>query len=594
MEPAIGIARRALAIGLLWAVALLGPSLSARRAESASAEPHFSRGGMVATSVGPAAYVGREVLARGGNAIDAAVATGFAAGCAHHFSSGIGGGGFLVLYIAQEQRSYVLDARETAPAAATAEAYRDAAGQPDPSALRRGGKAVAVPGLVQGFAEVHARFGRLPWPEVIAPAAELCRRGVPVSAYHRQILEIMQPQLVADFPETARIQLDQGAVPELGWPLVQEELADTYDAIAERGVRAMTEGPIAEAIVSAVQKAGGVLTLDDLADYRTRWREPVRGRYRGYEIVTMPPPSSGGIALVQMLDTLEAFPLKELGLNSSAALHLLAGAMQQAFADRAIHLGDPEFHPVPQTWLLSESYARQRSEALRPPPFWLRPPWRWGKPKVLHIERPSRPPVDDAGTTHVSAMDVDGNAVSLTQTVNTLFGSGITAPGTGIVLNNEMDDFALAPNTPNAFELLGAEANSIAPGKRPLSSMTPTLVLDGSDVRWVTGSPMGPYIITTVLQTLVNLIDFELDVQAASATPRIHHQWRPDELRMEPEHPRDVIERLEWMGHPVVQGTRHFGASATLERDPATGIFFGARDPRRDAGATGPVRIPKP
>jgi len=576
----------------LCIVGALAPMLAAvlapREVRAAAAEPVFSRKGMVATSVGPAARVGREVLEAGGNAVDAAIATGFAAACAHHFSSGIGGGGFFVIHIAAERKSYVLDAREVAPAATTAALYRTAEGEPDPEKLRSGGASVAVPGLVQGFAEAHERFGKLPWKQVIAPAARLCREGVAVTRYHQRILQVVRDRMLERNPETARIQLDQGQVPELGWKLVQEDLAATYDRIAEAGVRAMTEGPIAEAIVETVRSDGGVLSLEDLAGYRTRWREPVVGRYRGYEIVSMPPPSSGGIALVEMLNVLEHFDLRAAKPNSSEMLHLLAGAMQLAFADRAVYLGDPAFYDVPQDWLTSSAYADELAARMLPAPFFARPPWRWGKPKVLHVQRPSRAPIDDSGTTHISVMDAEGNAVALTQTVNTLFGSGLTARGTGIVLNNEMDDFALAPNTPNAFELLGADANSIEAGKRPLSSMTPTLVLRDGQVRFVTGSPMGPYIITTVLQTLIHLIDFDMDVQQAVSMPRVHHQWRPDELRMEPEHPRDVVERLEWMGHPVVQGDRHFGASATLGFDPEARIFFGAKDPRRDAGAEGP------
>ena len=261
--------------------------------------------------------------------------------------------------------------------------------------------------------------------------------------------------------------------------------------------------------------------------------------------------------------------------------------MKLAFADRAAHLGDADFYPVPLGWLTSKAYGLELARRLEPRSFWRKPPWRWGRQRVLQIERPSLPPPDDGGTTHISVMDAEGNAVALTQTVNTLFGSGITAPGTGIVLNNEMDDFAAAPDAPNAFGLVGQRANVVAPGKRPLSSMTPTIVLRDGRPWLVAGSPMGPMIITTVLQTLLNVIDFGMNIQDAVAAPRFHHQWRPDRLLLEPEYPRDVVSRLESWGHPVHVAEFHFGASAAILRDPESGLFWGGADPRRDSAAAG-------
>ncbi len=573
---------RALGPGGLVLVLLL----STRWVLAASPAPAWSEGGMVASSVAPAAEVGAEILAAGGNAIDAAVAMGFAAGVAHQFSSGIGGGGFVVGQLASGTR-FALDMREVAPARAGRDMYLRADGRLERDASRYGGRAIAVHGLVQGLEEVHAQYGSLPWAEVVAPSIRLCERGVPVGVHHRRMVAFARKRLER-FPETVRIQYAEGEVPPLGWKLVQPDLARTLRAIQKRGARALTEGRIAAAIVRAADEHGGLLTREDLLAYRTRWREPVLGEYRGYEVVSMPPPSSGGVHLVQMLNTLEPHDLRSLGSNSSAYIHLLAEAMKLAFADRAVHLGDPDFYPVPTEWLTSRAYGLELSERLRTPPFWRRAPWQWGQPRVLRVERGSAPPPDDAGTTHISVMDREGNAVALTQTVNTLFGSGITVPGTGIVLNNEMDDFSTAPGQPNLWGVVGNEANSIVAGKRPLSSMTPTIVVVDGQPWMVVGSPMGPIIITTVLQTLLNVIEFDMDIQAAVSAPRFHHQWRPDALSLEPEHPADVREALAGMGHPVRVADFHMGAAVAVLRDRETGVFWGGADPRRDTAATGP------
>jgi gamma-glutamyltranspeptidase/glutathione hydrolase len=541
---------------------------------------------MVASSVAPSVDAGVEILERGGNAVDAAVAMAFAAGVAHQFSSGVGGGGFVVGILADGQ-SFALDTREVAPASAHADMYLGADGQLDRNASRYGGQAVAVPGLVQGLEQVHARHGKLAWKAVLAPAIRMCEQGVEVGPHHRRILSYARKRL-EPYPETVRIQYAEGELPDLGWKLVQPDLARTLRAIARDGSKALTQGPIAEAIVEASARHGGHLTLEDLAGYETVWREPVRGSYRGYEIVSMPPPSSGGVHLIQMLNTLEPYDLVALGVNSSAYIHLVAEAMKLAFADRAVHLGDPDFYPVPSDWLTSKTYGEQLAARLKTPPLWRRPPWAWGKPRILDVERAADPPPNDAGTTHISVMDRDGNAVALTQTVNTLFGSGITVPGTGIVLNNEMDDFSAAPGKKNLWGVSGSEANKITAGKRPLSSMTPTIVLADGKPWIVVGSPMGPLIITTVMQTLINVIDFEMDLQAAVATPRFHHQWRPDRLRLEPEHPADVLDALRAMGHPVEVADFRLGAAAAAQRDPESGTFYGAADPRRDSGAAGP------
>ncbi len=553
------------------------------------AEQVFSRNGMVATSVAPAVHAGVHMLARGGNAIDAAVATAFAAGVAHQFSSGIGGGGFILVHLDETGKQYAVDARERAPAAATPGMYLDANGEVNKQAKRHGGLSVGVPGLVQGLEELHRAYGKLPWSEVVAPAIRLCRTGVPIGPHHQRILKIAKQRLGDDYPETLRVQyLADGEVPPLGYRLKQPDLARTLQRIARRGSKALTEGPIAQQIVASNQKYGGVITLDDLQSYRTEWREPVRGTYRGYEVVSMPPPSSGGVHLIQMLNALEPFDLQDLGHNSSEYIHRVSEVMKLAFADRAVHLGDPDFYPVPVEWLVSKAYGLELSERVRPRAWYAKPPWRWGRPRILDVERAGTPPPDDSGTTHISVIDQDGNAVAITQTVNTLFGSRITAPGTGVVLNNEMDDFSAAPLAENYWGVRGAVANSVQAGKRPLSSMTPTIVLKDGEPWLVSGSPMGPLIITTVLQTMLNTIDFGMSVQQAVSAPRFHHQWQPDRLALEPEHPLDVRERLEAIGHEVYVTPYHFGASASILRDPHTGMLWGAVDPRRESGAAGP------
>lgn len=566
------------------ALALLFAVTSAR---AAAPDPAWGRNGMVVSSVGGADAAGREMLERGGNAIDAAVAAGFAAGVINPFSSGIGGGAFVVVRDGKSGKVHALDAREVAPAGTRPELYVDAQGQVSRELARTGGRAVGVPSLVPALVEVHARFGKLSLETVVGPAIRLCNEGVSVTTWHRRLVAYARERLLK-FPETARIQLAGGTeVPELGSKIVQPELGRTHAAIAKDGADALRRGPIAQAIVDTVRVHGGVMTDKDLEGYRTVWREPVRGEYRGHEIVAMPPPSSGGVHLIQMLNTLEAFDLAALGRNSSDSIHLIAEAMKLAFADRAVHLGDPDFHAVPVPWLTSKEYGARLASEIRQRPFWRKPPWRWGRPTLLEVERASTPPPNDSGTTHISALDSEGNAIALSQSINTVFGSGLTARGTGIVLNNHLADFALVSGGTDVWGQVGANPNTIAPGKRPLSSMTPTIVLRDGEPVIVTGSPGGPVIITAVLQSLLNVIDHGLDAQEAVAAPRVHHQWRPDVLVMEPEHPNDVRQNLTDMGHPLRAAPYSLGAVQLAVRDPETGLFSGGADPRRSSSASG-------
>jgi gamma-glutamyltranspeptidase/glutathione hydrolase len=434
---------------------------------------------------------------------------------------------------------------------------------------------VGVPGFLQGLWALHQRFGSLPWAELIEPAVALAENGVPVSIWHRSMVTYAAPALEA-FPETRRIQTVDGAPPPLGWIIKQEDLARTLRLVQEKGGQTLAKGALAKKIEQATE---GVVTELDLARYEPRWRDPVSGSYRGYQIFAMPPPSSGGVLLLEMLNVLQRFDLAAKGNNSSDYIHLVGSTMKLAFADRARHLGDPDFYPVPVAKLTSMAYADELAARLRPD----------GQPAVE--ESPAAPP-DDSGTTQISILDRNGNAVALTQSINTLFGSKITVPGTGVVLNNHMDDFSVDAATPNLWEAVGASANAVAPGKRPLSSMTPLIVLrDGRPVMAL-GSPMGTMIISAVLQTVLNSIDFGFEAQRAVMTPRFHHQWQPDTLFLEPEFPRDVREKLEALGHAL--GERAMIGAAELARyDPSTCYFWGGADDRRDSGSAG-VNIGEP
>ncbi len=553
---------------------------------AASPAPARSAKGMVASPQAGATRAGVAMLEAGGNAVDAAVATAFALSVTDAHHSGIGGGGFLLIHLA-DGRTIALDARETAPAAATKDMYL-AEGLPE-HASRVGGLAVATPGLVRGLVEALEEFGTLPLAQVLAPAIRLADEGFLVGPRHVGSVRFWQRMGLAErFPETARIQLPADGELQPGFRLVQKDKAGTLRRIAEGGADAFYRGEIAEAMVKAAQQHGGILTLEDLAGYETKRREPIRGTYRGYEVLSFPPPSSGGIALVQILNILEPFDLAARGAGSSASLHLIGEAMKLAFADRNTFLGDADFVDVPVAGLISEEHA-DRQRARINPRWWQRAPWTWGRREVaIRVEAPGEAP-SGGGTTHLSVTDAAGNAVAITQTINLIFGSGITVPGTGILLNDEMDDFSIAPDTPNAFGLIDTRgANAIAAGKRPLSSMTPTIVLRDGALRMVTGSPGGPRIITTTLQSILNVIDYGMDVQEALGAPRFHHQWVPDRILVEPEIPVDVQEGLRRRGHRVEVSSRHWSSAQAITIDPETGIHEGASDPRGDGIAQGP------
>lgn len=518
-----------------------------------------------------ASKAGLEILEAGGNAVDAAVATSLALSVVEPYSSGLGGGGFAVVWSAADKKARALDFRETAPAGATRDMYlRD--GKADTAKSQTGGLAVAVPGLVRGLVMLHEGRGKLPWARVVEPALRLARDGFAVTPLLRARIGASRLRL----DEAARaVFVPGGSLPEVGATLVQKDLAATLEAVRDRGAAGFYGGPVAARIAEAVAAAGGVLTAADLAAYEARWREPVTGTYRGATVWSMPPPSSGGVHLVQMLKLLEGWDLEASGHGSAETIHRMIEAMKVAYADRSRLLGDPDFVDVPVARLVSEEYAKAWRARISPDKA-LKPS------EVGGIELPPEP----EHTSHFSVVDAEGNAVACTQTINLGFGSGVLAAGTGVVLNDEMDDFAVAPAVPNAFGLVGGDANAVAPRKRPLSSMTPTIVTRDGAVRLVVGSPGGSRIITTTLQVVLNVLDHGMDVAAAVAAPRIHHQWTPPEVYAEPRAltPK-VTARLRELGHPVVETT--FGTNVQAIARDAKGRLTGASDPRGEGAPAG-------
>jgi gamma-glutamyltranspeptidase/glutathione hydrolase len=527
---------------------------------------------------------GVELLRAGGNAVDAAVAAAFALAVAQPQSTGIGGGGFLLIRLA-DGRAFAIDARETAPAAATPDLYTRPGVPGDASLV--GGLAVATPGLVAGLALAQGAHGTLPLARVLEPAIRLAEQGYEVGAYQARFIEEMRRRGVgARFPELARIHFAAPATART--LLVQPELAGTLRAIAALGPRAFYEGPVADAIAKAAQQHGGILTAGDLARYRPVLRQPLRVRYRGFEVLAFPPPSSGGVTLLEILNVLEGFDLAALGAGSSAAIHRIAEAMKLAFADRAVYLGDPDFSELPVAALLDPAYAAGLRARINPA-WWRRPPWSWGQgERAIRVAGPGLP-LDDAGTAHLSVADAAGNAVAITGSINTPYGSLVMVPGSGVLLNNQMDDFATRPGQPNAFGLIAlAGANGVAADKRPLSSMAPLIVLEDEKLRFVAGSNGGPRIITTTLLALLNHLEFGMDVSEAVAAPRFHQQWQPDELLLEAGIPADVADALAARGHVLKRVDDLGGGVEAIAFDPATGLLSGGSDPRRDGLAAGP------
>ncbi|MRX49165.1 gamma-glutamyltransferase [Paracoccus sp. S-4012] len=575
MTLATGL-RRGCAVSLL--VALATPAAAQEVAifsEMDRVHPVWAANGMVSAQERIAAEIGRDILAQGGNAVDAAVAVAFALAVTLPRAGNLGGGGFMLVHDAETGTTHAIDYRETAPASFERDIFLNDAGEADSEKSRYSGLATGVPGTVAGMKLALDRFGSMPWPVVIAPAIRLAQEGITVTPDLADSLEDSHEDLTR-YPSAAAIfYKPDGSFWQPGERLVQADLAQTLQRIANDGPDGFYRGPVAEAIASAVQAAGGRITVEDMAAYEAVEREPVRGIYRGHEVISMPPPSSGGVHLIQMLNAIEGYPIGALGPNAANTIHLMAEVMKLAYADRSEYLGDPDFVDVPVEALTAKEYAaamRQKIDG------------DFATPSAL-IRPADLSPYESNETTHFSIIDADGNAVSNTYTINFSYGSGLVADGTGVLMNNEMDDFSAKPGVPNAYGLIGGDANAVEPGKRPLSSMTPTIVTKDGEVFLVTGSPGGARIITTVLQVVMNVIDHGMNVAQASTEPRIHHQWLPEELRIEEGISPDTIRLLEAKGHTIVV-REAMGSTQSILRDPASGYLFGASDPRRSDAAT--------
>lgn len=535
--------------------------------------PVIGVGGMVSSQRQLASEVGAEILRRGGNAVDAAVATGIALAVTLPRAGNLGGGGFMLLHLAEGQKTIAIDYRERAPQAAHRDMYLDADGNVDERKARFSHLSSGVPGTVAGLAYALEQYGTMTWKQVVVPSIKLAEQGIGVSYDLSENLKSRRVWLTAN-PATAKAYYKVGGTPyEPGELLVQKDLAQTLTKLAEQGPEAFYRGQIAKKIVREMQANGGLITLQDLANYRVAERDAVTTDYRGFQVVSMPPSSSGGVHIAQMLNILEQFPVAELGAGSADNVHLLTEAMKLAYADRSEHLGDPDHFQVPIKALTGKAYARQLAKGISLSQAKPSSEIRAGKPA----------PFESPDTTHFSVMDAEGNAVSNTYTLNFSYGSGIVIPGTGILMNNEMDDFSAKPGVPNAFGLVGGEANSIQPGKRPLSSMTPTIVLRDGKPFLVTGSPGGSRIITTVLQVLVNVMDHNMNIADAIHAPRIHHQWLPDQLELEPGFSPDTIKLLKQKGQRVQTGRAMGSVQSIMWKDR---LFFGASDPRRPGAGT--------
>ncbi len=533
--------------------------------------PVAAKHGMVVSSESNATRAGVEILKEGGNAVDAAVAVGFALQVTYPFAGNIGGGGFMLIRMANGE-SVMVDYREEAPGGATHNMYLDASGNLIPKASIVGAKAAGVPGSVAGLALAEQKYGKLGLARVMAPAIRLAKDGFTVSYTLSQSLE-HSARLLNQFSESKRIYLRDGSPYQPGEVFKQPQLAHTLELIARDGARGFYQGKVADEIVASMRQNGGIMTREDLSSYRAKLRKPLTGQFRGYTIITVPPPSSGGVALLEMLNILE--PLDLGTADSYQSMHLMAEAMRRAYADRAAYLGDTDFASVPVHALISRKYA----DALRKEILAAKPdaPVRAGKPAAC----------ESSNTTHFSVVDAGSNAVSNTYTLNNGYGSGLTVAGAGFLLNDEMDDFASKPGSPNMFGLIQSEANSIAPHKRPLSSMTPTIVVKDHQPVLVLGAPGGGTIINTVLETVLNVIAFKMDVLEAVITPRFHNQWMPDKLFLEKwGFSADTVEKLKAAGYHVAFVSR-IGDCEAIQIDPESGWRFGADDPRGGGLALG-------
>ncbi|PNK61765.1 gamma-glutamyltransferase [Psychrobacter sp. FDAARGOS_221] len=534
--------------------------------------PLWAKNGMVATQEALASNIGLQILEQGGNAVDAAVAVGFALAVTLPRAGNIGGGGFMMIYDANTGKTVALDYREKAPLQAEKDMYLDDDGNAVKELSRFHGLAVGVPGTVAGLVTALENYGSMPLAQVMAPAIDLAENGIEVTPGLAESLISLEDRL-KKWPSSAKIFFKADGSPyQVGERLYQPELAISLKRIAQQGAAGFYTGKTAQNIVKAVNEAGGIMSMQDLADYQALIREPVTGTYRGYKITSMPPPSSGGAHIIQILNILEGYPLKEYGHNSAQTIHLMSEAMQLAYADRSEYLGDADFVEVPLAGITAKAYAQELRKSIDP-----------NKATPASLVKPNNPlPYESNETTHFSIVDKQGNAVANTYTLNFSYGTGLVAEGTGILLNNEMDDFSAKAGVANAYGLLGNEANAVAAGKRPLSSMSPTIVFKDDKPYIVTGSPGGSRIITTVTQIISNVIDHDMNIAEATHAPRIHDQWMPDEIRIEKSLNIDTINKLESMGHKVSPKAA-MGSTQSIMLTPQG--LYGSSDPRRTDSA---------
>jgi len=560
--------------------------------------PSHAPHAMVASVHELASKAGVEMMQAGGNAVDAAVATGFALAVVHPQAGNLGGGGFLLLRMANGE-THFLDYREQAPAAATRDMYLDAQGKVIQDASTVGYRAIAVPGSVAGLVYAQKKWGKLPLAQVMAPAIRLAREGFALSYEDARLFRDPDHHL-GEFAESKRIFQRDGAFYQPGEIFRQPELAATLDRIV-RDPDDFYRGKLAQELAAAVQKGGGLMTAKDLAAYEVKEREPVRGSYRGYEIISTPPPSSGGIALIEILNILEGYDLRRLGSRSADSMHLTAEAFRRAFFDRAEFLGDPDFATIPVAQLMDKKYAAAWRESLDP--AHASASAELHRPAFRELDRyagkrPRRAPRERVHTTHYSVVDAEGNAVAVSTTLNDSFGSAVTAQGLGFLLNNEMDDFTTKPGVPNIYGLVQGPANAIGGGKRPLSSMTPTMVTKNGKLFLVIGSPGGSTIISTVANILMGVVDYGMNIQEAVNAPRFHHQWLEDAIYLERgRFSPDTLHLLKARGHRLHEWgpwqtasdlpTALWGDGECILIDPKTGERLGASDARNNGKAVG-------
>ena len=565
---------------LSWLAVLLAASAAAAPLRG----PSHARHAMVASIHELASQAGVQMMQAGGNAVDAAVATGFALAVVHPQAGNLGGGGFLLLRQVNGEVHFV-DFREKAPAAATENMYLDAQGNVIADASVVGYKAIAVPGSVAGLVYTEKKYGKLSLQKVITPAIKLARDGFPLAW---EDADEFKDEDLAKFAESRRIFQRNGSFYKAGEILKQPELANTLERIA-KNPDDFYHGVLARELAAAIQKGGGLVTADDLARYEVKEREPIRGTYRGYDIISAPPPSSGGVALVEILNILEGFDLSKLGHRSAESIHLAAEAFRRAFYDRADFMGDPDFARIPVPQLIDKKYAAAWRESIDPQHASISKDLK--RPANFHqLEREAalqrfavREPEH---TTHYSVVDAEGNAVAVTTTLNDDFGSRVTAEGLGFLLNDEMDDFAAKPGVPNIYGLIQGPANAVGPNKRPLSAMAPTIVVKDGKPFLVLGAHGGPTIITTVANVLMDVVDFGRDIQDSVNAPRFHHQWLPDQIRVEDRLSPDTMNLLRAKGHKLK--IEHFwGGAECIMIDPRTGERLGASDGRDNGKAVG-------